>query len=457
MSTETSSTLDEILRALMAYARQDFSLRIPVSERGDEIDAIATGINLLAEELDGEVASRRELEAAYAKVQATQAQLVIAEKYAAIGQLANGVAHELNNPASWVLLGLDHSRKKLAEARALASGNAVLRELLAGIDSTLTDVHAGMERIRTVIGDLRTLSRVDSDLHSVVDLNEIVRATCQLAQPAYRGVASLELRLGHVPPLLGDRVRLGQLITNLLVNAAHAVGDGGSNHQIAVVTETDGTHVTLAVEDSGPGIPAELHEHVFDPYFTTKPSEIGTGLGLALVRKIADRHGGAARIARGTLAGARVEVRFPIVDDLPEDATVTVVDRALARAQGRSRILVIDDEPMLLRSLVSTIGDEHDVVTALGGQRGLELLARDQAFRLIVCDLQMPYVDGMSIHDAIKRDHPALLPCLVFMSGGAVTPRATQFLERERPRVIGKPIDIEELLELAATSACVSD
>ena len=101
----------------MAYARQDFSPRIEVSDRRDLIDAIATGINLLAEELDGEVASRRELEAAYARLQAMQAQLVIAEKFAAVGQLASGVAHELNNPAAWVLLGLQSMGRRLDRAR----------------------------------------------------------------------------------------------------------------------------------------------------------------------------------------------------------------------------------------------------------------------------------------------------------------------------------------------------
>ena len=151
-----------ILEILMSYARQDFRPRLLVSERRDEIDAIATGINLLAEELDGEVASRRELEAAYERLQATQQQLLVAEKFAAVGQLANGVAHELNNPATWVLLALERARRRLAEIRGRARSDDPIVGELADIEDSLTDVHAGIERMHMVIGDLRTLSRADT-------------------------------------------------------------------------------------------------------------------------------------------------------------------------------------------------------------------------------------------------------------------------------------------------------
>src|SRR6478672_3690733 len=114
MSSE-QKRLDHIIEVLIALAQQDFTVRAKVSEQLDEVDAIAVGINILAEELGGAVASRRELEAAYAQLQETQAQLVNAEKFAAIGQLAAGVGHELNNPSSWILLGLHHAQRRIAE------------------------------------------------------------------------------------------------------------------------------------------------------------------------------------------------------------------------------------------------------------------------------------------------------------------------------------------------------
>ncbi|MBA3499310.1 MAG: hybrid sensor histidine kinase/response regulator [Deltaproteobacteria bacterium] len=452
--TRDDSRLDAILAVLISYARQDFSTRVAVSERRDEIDAIATGINILAEELDGEVASRRELESAYARLQTTQAQLLVAEKFAAVGQLANGVAHELNNPATWVLLGITTARRRVANACNL-TGEALAHELAAA-EQVLSDVHAGMERIRTVIGDLRALSRVDAATPVELDLEDVIRSACQLARPAYLSVARLVLDLGGVPSIRGDRGRLGQLVTNLIVNAAYAVAEEAAQHEIVISTRVDGEHVLLAVEDSGPGIPDELFERVFEPYFTTKPSEVGTGLGLALVRKIAERHGGTARATRGTRRGARIEVRLPragprtcsAVEPCPVSTTPVS-----GTATRRARVLLIDDEPMLLGALVDSIGGDHDLVTALGGEAAREVLARDRAFDLVLCDLQMPNVDGVAIHDALAKDVPELLSRLIMMTGGAVTPRAAQFLEKVQPRIVGKPVDIDGLLALVRDAA----
>lgn len=442
--------LDDILEALMAYARQDFSPRLQVSERRDVIDAIATGINLLAEELDGEVASRRELEAAYARLQTTQAQLVIAERFAAVGQLASGVAHELNNPATWVLLGLQGIERRVSRARALAGDNPPLLEEITAIERTLTDSLAGLDRMRSVIADLRTLSHVDRDVLAPMALEAVVRSACNLARPAYQHVAELLLDLESVPPVLGEPGRIGQLVTNLVVNAAHAVEDRPGPQRIIVSTRVDGSdRVLLAVEDTGPGIAEELHERVFDPYFTTKPSDVGSGLGLAIVRDIAGRHGGTARIVRSASGGARVEIRLPRATAAP---VIAVAPSTSARPAHRARVLLIDDEPMLLHTLEEAIHDEHDVVIALGGRAALDLLERDQRFDLVVCDLQMPHVDGVAVHEAITHRIPELAKRFVVMTGGAVTPRASSFLQREKPRSLGKPIALGDLLALARAS-----
>ncbi len=441
--------LDDILEALMAYARQDFSPRVHVSERRDLIDAIATGINLLAEELDGEVASRRELEAAYARLQTTQAQLVIAEKFAAVGQLASGVAHELNNPATWVLLGLQGMERRISRARTMATNNPPLLDEICAIERTLTDSLAGLERMRDVIADLRTLSHVDRDVLAPLALEQVVRSACNLARPAYQHVAELVLDLESVPPVLGEAGRIGQLVTNLVVNAAHAVADRPGPQQIIVSTRVEASgDVLLAVEDTGPGIAEELYERVFDPYFSTKTSDVGSGLGLAIVRDIAGRHGGTARITRSAAGGARVEVRLRRASGVV--AAIVPTAAAPHRTGQRARVLLVDDEPMLLRSMQEAVRDEHDVVIAHGGRAALDLLESDQRFDLVVCDLQMPNVDGVAVYETLSLRCPELVRRFVVMTGGAVTPRAASFLQREKPRLLTKPIDLDELLELAA-------
>ena len=455
MSEDSESRLDAILEVLMSYAKQDFAPRIRVSERLDEIDAIATGINLLAEELDGAVASRRELEAALASLRATQEQLVVAEKFAAIGQLANGVAHELNNPATWVLLGVEHAQRKLEDARALAEQTGgELADTLSSVDESLTDVRAGLERMRAVISDLRTLSHVDADQRAVLDLNDTVRSACQLARPAYHSVANLVLDLAETPPIIGDRGRLGQLITNLIINAAHALADRtAGDNEIVIRTRTEGDRAVLVVEDNGPGIPDELLERVFEPYFTTKPAEVGTGLGLALVQRIAKQHGGCARAVRGSRGGERIEVRLPTRRDATPTRTETAQSATPAPQRSRARVLIVDDEPMLLRSLEETVRGEADVVTVLGGESALELLARDRAFDLVLCDLQMPRLDAVAFHARLTELAPELLGRFVVMTGGAVTARATRFMETVRPRVLSKPIDVDALLALTRAAA----
>ncbi len=447
--TADSDRLDAILAALISYARRDFSPRIDVTERRDLIDAIATGINMLAEELDGEIASRHELEAAYARLRATQSQLLVAEKFAAIGQLATGVAHELNNPATWVLLGLDAARRELQRLQTMQNADpAALAATLADIDHTLADVRAGMDRMRTVVDDLRTLSPTAVTERTEVDLDEVVRMTCRLARPTYASVARLVLDLGGVPPIVVDRARLGQLVTNLLTNAAYAVADGSANHEIAVTTRAEHDHVLLVVEDSGPGIPDDLRDRVFDPSFTTKPAEVGTGLGLAIVRRIVEDHGGRATVERSRLGGARIEVRLPAGGNRLADGDAAA--QPADTAARRTRILIIDDEPLLLRALAQALSDEHDVVTAHGGKEGLELLTADRNFDLVLCDLQMPGVDGIAVHDALASTAPELRAKLVMMSGGAVTARALRFVESAAVRVVRKPIDIGELLALVS-------
>lgn len=440
--------LDRILEVLMAFARQDFSPRIPVSPALDEFDAVATGINMLAEELHGEVASRRELEAAYAALQATQSQLLVAEKFAAIGQLASGVAHELNNPAAWVILNVARARRVAADVRRLTGEQpAALRSLLAELDASLSDVHAGMERIRCVVDNLRTFSRLD-EVHTQIVIDDVIRDACQLALPAFRGVARLVLELGELPPIIGDRTRLGQMITNLVINAVQAIGEGGSDHEIAIKTANVAGEALIVVEDTGAGIPDELRERVFEPYFTTKPVDVGTGLGLALVREIATRHGGSVRVGTSTRRGARIEVRLPLEPTSPLQAARPPLPPSQP-ARG-IRILIVDDEPMLLRALAQELGDSHDVITAQGGGEALAVLAEDRDVDLVLCDLQMPTVDGVAVHDALSQSAPDLLDRLVFMSGGAVTLRAHEFIKRVRPRIFEKPLDIDALLALAA-------
>jgi signal transduction histidine kinase/CheY-like chemotaxis protein len=422
--------LEEILEMILAIARQDFGARVRVlGSPDDRLDAIAVGLNMLAEELASEVASRAELERAHAELKVAQARLVHAGKLAAIGQLASGVAHEINNPAMCIEAVLEIMRRGDDQP---------------GFRAALEDGQEAVNRIRRLTGDLRTFARADDEQMAPVNLDELVRVSARLAAPTVRPRADLVLELAEVGPVIGNRGRLGQVITNLLVNAAQAIGEGApQDNAVVVSTAVVGDDVCLAVEDTGPGIPPALTGRIFEPFFTTKPEGVGTGLGLALVAEIVQAHRGRISVTRGQRGGARFEVFLPI----DRTARGPAVTRPLAEAPEHVRLLLIDDEPMMLRLLKRLLG-RREVVTAGGGAEAIDLLGRDRAFDVILCDLQMPGQDGAAVYEALQRLQPELLDRFVFTTGGGVSARAREFLARVQPRVLTKPFAIDELFAL---------
>ncbi len=296
-----------------------------------------------------------------------------------------------------------------------------------------------------VAGDLRTFARMDGEQFEALDLNEVVRVSCRLAAPAYRSRARLSLELAPAAPVLGNRGRLGQVVTNLVVNAAQALTDDLERQVITVSTEVRDGEIVLIVEDGGSGIPEELRERVFEPFFTTKPSHVGTGLGLPLVREIVGAHGGRVTIAQSSLGGARIEVGLPRGRDVSIGPPRL---EAVVSAARRLRVRVIDDEWMLLKALRSYLSTGADVTLAEGGQAALTMLEQSAHFDLLLCDLHMPGMDGIDVYQRVRGSFPELLDQFVFMTGGALTPRAREFLDRERPKLLHKPIEAGVLSSL---------
>jgi signal transduction histidine kinase len=455
MTAPPDPRLDKIMEVLLAFARKDFTQRAPVSDELDTVDAIATGLNMLAEELTGAIKSQRELEVAYRGLQQAQARLVHAGKLVAIGQLASGVAHEINNPAGWVLLSMTALTQQLADlaqaverpgASAEAVREGVLRKL-PEMRAALADAAEGLDRIRSVTGDLRTFSRADGDEVEPVPLAELVGSAVRLARPTLRHRAQVTVQVAPELAVLGNRGRLGQVVTNLLVNAAQAVNETSRpDEQIRIEGHAVGGQAVLVVEDSGPGVRVDLRERIFEPFFTTKPAEAGTGLGLSLVAEIVQRHGGTVRVGESRWGGARFEVLLPRVS-LPRPLEVAPPSAPSTR---RGRVLMVDDEPRLLRSYGLLLGGEHEVVLAHGGREALALLERDGRFDLILCDLQMPEVDGVAVYERLAATAPEVAARIVFATGGVYQPRVRDFLARTALPVLQKPLAVDALFELIA-------
>ena len=239
----------------------------------------------------------------------------------------------------------------------------------------------GMDRIRSIVRDLTTFSRIDRGEVEMVQINDLVDAACNMAFNEIKHRARLVKDLAPVPFIAGHRGKLGQLITNLLVNAAHAIEAGAADsNQIKIVTRHVAQRVSLWVVDSGAGIAEEHRSQVFAPFFTTKDRGVGTGLGLALCAEIARTHGGDLDFDSEVGKGTTFKV------SLPEDTglTLTPAVSALppcATEQPPARVLVVDDEEPVCKALRRMLGATVDVVIAKGGAEALRVLREERGTR----------------------------------------------------------------------------
>jgi signal transduction histidine kinase len=234
------------------------------------------------------------------ELRAVDAQLARSEQLAAIGTLAAGVAHEINNPLAYVNANLNHLRALWEEKQADP------RE----VDEVLAECREGLARVSAIASDLLRMARHGASEREPVDLSEVVRSVLPLVERDAAGRARLEASLAPAAPVLGSPRLLGQVVLNLVWNAVHAAGAGSEAARIVLSTRASGGIAELCVADNGPGIPSELLEQIFDSSYTTRALGQGTGLGLALVRLIVKRHGGEIQ-AESCASGTRVRVRLP--------------------------------------------------------------------------------------------------------------------------------------------------
>ncbi|SEM73201.1 His Kinase A (phospho-acceptor) domain-containing protein [Stigmatella aurantiaca] len=260
-----------------------------------------------------------QLSASLTQLQATQAQLLFADRLAAMGRLAAGVGHEINNPLAYVISNINYVHRELGLLQG-ASAPETQGDLLAAI----ADAQEGAERVRIIVQDLKMLAQAQ-DFRSLVahdtcngpsDLKAIVDSAVRVASRQIRRRARLVTELDAIPLVQGNEGRLRQVFLNLLINAAQAIPEGRvEQNEIRVVArQVDPQRVSVEVRDTGCGIPAENLEHIFDPFFTTKPPGEGTGLGLSVSHSIITAMGGAISVESDVGSGTTIRVNLPTVD-----------------------------------------------------------------------------------------------------------------------------------------------
>jgi PAS domain S-box-containing protein len=364
-------------------------------------------------------------------------QLAQQQRLVTTGTLAAGVGHEINNPLVYVVSNVEMA---LEEIRAISGGSPSGR--MRSIVEALVDAREGAERIRRIVRGLRALAREDA--HPVAtDLQQAVEISIHMAMHEIRHRAELIVSLGELPLVYADESRLVQLLVNLLVNAGQAfIAPNTEVNKVTVSARVSGENVILMVSDNGPGVAPEVVGRIFDPFFTTKPIGQGTGLGLSICNSIMSSLGGSLRYAGRPGTGAVFEAVLKIASHAADAA----VSGGEVQGSLGGKILAIDDDEVVLRSMLRALEQEHSVVGVTDPREALRRLQDGERFDVIFCDVAMPHVDGIAVLTALKKIDKAQADALVFVTASDLDDVPRELLSVE---VIEKPFTMQVLRSVA--------
>ncbi|MCA0318035.1 MAG: PAS domain S-box protein [Proteobacteria bacterium] len=360
-----------------------------------------------------------------------------AEKLSAMGSLLAGVAHELNNPLAILVA----QSTLLMET---ASSDAQKRRA--------ERIHAAAERSGRIVKSFLAMARQRPEKREPTSLNALVKASTEMLAYGLR-THGVELALDldeRLPAIVADQDFLGQVVANLIINAQHALAERPDPRRIVVSTRNEGRRAVLQIADNGPGVPAQLAERIFEPYFTTKPAGVGTGIGLSICKTVVESHGGTISHAAAPGGGAIFTVSLPAASGGQAEEPVP----ATTEADGLS-ILVVDDEADVregLAEMLELLG--HRVLPAQTAREALEGGGAEAA-DLVFVDLRMPGIDGLRFRDAVVARNPRLADRVIIMTGDAVEgPGAVERHGGEgRIPIMEKPFTLADVRDALAAFA----
>jgi CheY-like chemotaxis protein/anti-sigma regulatory factor (Ser/Thr protein kinase) len=372
------------------------------------------------------------------------------ERLRALGQMASGIAHDINNALSPVSLYAE----SLLETEPNLSARA--RGYLETIQRAVDDVAQTVARMR----EFYRQREVQLEL-APVDVNQLVQQVVDLTRarwsdmPQQRGVVvreRTELAPG-LPKIMGVESEIREALTNLVFNAVDAMPEGGAltlrTRAAAAAQDGELTSVVIEVADEGIGMDEETRRRCLEPFFTTK-GERGTGLGLAMVFGVAQRHSAELEVDSAPGAGTTVRLLFAVPGVVAAEA---VQPQAPSAAPPRLHLLLVDDDPILLKSLRDALEtDGHVIVAANGGKDGIAVfrasLERGEPIDAVITDLGMPYVDGRRVAAAVKEASPATP--VILLTGWGRRLAADGEIPPHVDRVLAKPPKLREVREALA-------
>ncbi|HMJ51554.1 MAG TPA: response regulator [Polyangiaceae bacterium] len=382
---------------------------------------------------------RRDL-AGRAEHKRLQEERLLLDRLVSIGTLAAGVAHEINNPLAYVIANIDFALDRL-----VASDQATeVIDDLAEVTQALQQAREGSERIRITARDLKVFCHTDHGGPTSVDVRRVLESAMTMAWNEIRHRARLVKVFANVPRVDANENRLAQVFLNLLINAAQAIPEGNApGNEIKVATWSDGGQVIVEISDTGGGIAPDTMPRLFQPFFTTKEAGIGTGLGLAICQGIVTDLGGSISVRSQLGSGATFRVAFP--EGTRQDSLRPSVMPSHSPGGRRGRVLVVDDEPALVRTIERLLKSEHEVRASSDVKGALQMLISEQNFDVILCDLMMPEMTGMDFHAQLALAAPQMAERVVFLTAGAFTAKAKQYIDRVPNRRLEKPFEASAL------------
>lgn len=378
----------------------------------------------------------------------TEEALRLSERMASLGTIAAGVAHEINNPLTYVLLSLRMVQKQL-DRHALGLPAPFLNRTGAAVENAID----GANRVSSIVKDLRGFSRSDEETIEPVDPRAVLDSALRLVGNDIRHKAKLVRDYGSVPQVACNHAKLHQVFLNLFVNAAHAIEQVPSSEvrrgEIHVCTKRgDDGGAVIELSDTGIGIPPQHLDRIFEPFFTTKPVGVGTGLGLAMCRNLLRGMGGEVSVESEVGRGSTFRICLPAA---PSTVTSPPASSQTERRRRTPslRVLIIDDDRAVAESMRNALSERHEVETADSGHDALRLLTK-RHFDVLVCDIMMPGMNGLEFYQRLRAEAPGLEQRLIFVTAGALTQATRSFLNNTCTPWLEKPLS-EEQLENALT------
>jgi PAS domain S-box-containing protein len=359
----------------------------------------------------------------------------VASRLAVVGEMAAGVAHEINNPLTGVL---GFSQMMLEKENV---PDEIKAELQLIVD--------GSQRVADIVKRLLTFARQTKPVKTLTNINELIDNTLKLREYVLKTVnINVVTRFDpELPWSVADPGQLQQVFLNVIVNAEQAMKVAHGRGTLTITSEQKGNKIRISFQDDGPGITPENRKRLFEPFFTTKAPGEGTGLGLSLSRSIILEHNGTMTVESEIGRGANFIIELPIIESLPSgDDALLPPEKAKLIGAAHGKILVVDDEPgvrILLERVFTQMG--HQVETVADAETAVSKLDSGLTYDVILTDVRMPGMSGIELHAYILKKTPAMKNKIIFITGDVMGADIKEFLTKNNLTYFAKPFDIEGL------------